>query len=338
MAAAPPDTIQPAGRHVSLCSDEYFSELRRIAGVPDDFANEGWSFETLGSSGAKGGCLMAFIGSEFVVKELSSDDHQSLLSIAQSYFEHVRTGDSLLSAILLHFEDSATGRRFFVMRNVVGNGPFLAKYDLKGCNDDRTLELFGHKLCPSRVLLWSAAHWCGPLSGGGGDWALYSSGKWAAARADLVVTEKQREEVIRRMRRDTAWLTGHQLMDYSLMVGVKTGKPGFAPEGRLGQVSLPRACSDGSEVAVCIGIIDFLQRWNMKKIAARAIKFLECNKATVPPGTYARRFCNHFEERFVPTRALEELREPAKAAFNPLEEQDALLERSPGAAAISAIA
>uniref|UniRef100_A0A6T0XCU5 PIPK domain-containing protein n=1 Tax=Alexandrium monilatum TaxID=311494 RepID=A0A6T0XCU5_9DINO len=303
--ASLPSHVCPAGRQVTLFNDEAFRQLRRLAGVPDDFANEGWSFESLEPSGAKGGCLMGFIGSEYVIKELSYDDHQSLLEIAQSYAQHVTTGPTLLSAILLHFEDSESGRRFFAMRNAVGSGPFLAMYDLKGCNDDKTLELFGHKIVTVPMLLRSAGQICGQLEAA--EWYAYNTGKWAAARADLVVTEAQRQEVVRLMRRDTAWLAQHRLMDYSLLVGMKTGKPGFAPTARLGQLALTRPCSDGSEVAVCVGIIDFLQRWNFKKVAARAVKCFECNKATIPPDAYARRFCLHFEERFVAAKAVEEL-------------------------------
>merc|ERR1719440_2653027 len=102
-------------------------------------------------------------------------------------------------------------------------------------------------------------------------------------------------------------------MDYSLLVGVKTGAPGFAAGAHAGQLPLVRSCEDGSEVAVCIGIIDFLQGWNLKKIAARAMKCLECNKATIPPAAYARRFCEYFEERFVSsTKVMETAKMPAQ--------------------------
>jgi hypothetical protein len=304
--------ICPAGRNVTLFNDDIFSQLRKIGGVPEDFVNEGWSFESLISGDAKSGCLMAFLGSEFVVKELSYDDHHSLLRITRSYFDHVRNGDTLLSAIFLHFEDVLTGRRFYAMRNVVGSGPFLAMYDLKGCNDDKTLEIFGSKIKSVSMLMSNAGRWCGYF--GSQYWYAYrdfTAGKWAASKADLVVTEDQRQDVMRRIRRDTEWLVSHHLMDYSLLVGVKTGPSNFASETRLGQVPLVRGCADGTEVAVCVGIIDFLQNWNLKKIAARAIKCMECNKATIPPKAYATRFCEYFEDRFVSTKAWEVVKAPA---------------------------
>jgi len=278
--------ICPAGRNVKLFHDDLFGQLREDLGIPDSFVNEGWSLDELESGGGKGGCLMSFLGSEYIVKELSHGDHHTLLGITESYVKHLLGGDSLLAAILLHFEDKATRRKFFVMQNVLGDGPFLAKYDLKGCNDDKTLELFGDKL--------------------GG---ACSTGKVAAFNIDLVVSAEQREEVLRRMDRDLDWLQSNHLMDYSLIVGVKTGPPGFVrgDEDRLGRLSLVQSCRDGSEVAVCVGIIDFLQQWTWYKKAARCIKCLEWNKATVPPAMYAERFGEHFEERFVSQRSKQAL-------------------------------
>merc|ERR1719293_656286 len=90
-------------------------------------------------------------------------------------------------------------------------------------------------------------------------------------------------------------------MDYSLIVGVKTGPVGFvaSDEEVLGRTPMVQTCKDGSQVAVCVGIVDFLQQWTLCKKAARVIKCLETNKATVPPTSYAHRFYCHFEERFV---------------------------------------
>jgi hypothetical protein len=293
--------IRPSGRDVVVFNDDSFGQLRQAAGVPDDFTNEGWSLEELHSGGGKGGCLMYFLGSNFIIKELNSEDHYALDTLAGKYFEHVSSGDSLLAAIYLHFEDLSTSRRFYVMRNVLGDGPFLAKYDLKGCNDDKTVELFGSKIQAARWAISGAGRWCGYA--GPQDMCSYSAGKSAAAKADLVVTEGQREVVLGMIQRDTKWLSSMRLMDYSLIVGVKSGSEELATTrdcaSSFGSHRFARGCSDGSQVAVCVGIIDFLQRWTLKKSCARVIKCMECNKATIPPAAYAARFSAHFEDRFV---------------------------------------
>jgi hypothetical protein len=280
-------TVHPAGHDARLFNDHLFSRLRALAGVPADFVDAGWSLQDLEPGGAKGGCPMAFVGSEYVVKELCLDDHESLLEISKSYFEHVCDGDTLLATIYLHFEDLASGRYFLVMRNITGSGPFLAKYDLKGCNDDKTLELLGTKVTPANPLMSEFGCW-------------FNSSPSATPGVDIMVTEGQRAEVLHRMHRDAKWLTSNQLMDYSLIVAAKAIDPGLPPEGCFGQAPLIRRCVDGSEVAVHVGIIDFLQKWNLKKRIARRIKFFELNKATVPPARYAQRFCAYFEDRIAP--------------------------------------
>ena len=48
---------------------------------------------------------MCFVG-DYVVKVLSSSDHEALLEITRSYLEHVSDGRSLLSLIFLHCQDA----------------------------------------------------------------------------------------------------------------------------------------------------------------------------------------------------------------------------------------
>lgn len=250
---------------------------------------------------------MAFLGSEYIVKELSLSDHQSLLEIAADYLEHIRGGDTLLCAILLHFQDQATGRYFFAMRNAIGSGPYLALYDLKGCNDDKTLEVLGEKIRKSRSI-WASGCTCG--SDVAASLGRYNAGKKAASRADIMVTAQQRAEISARMQRDTQWLAKNELMDYSLLVGVKSGPKGFmdaSSPNKLGQTTFVWDCKDGGQVAVSVAIIDCLQQWTLVKKAAQAIKCLEFNRATVAPKPYAQRFSKHLSQRFVTVDGLPRL-------------------------------
>merc|ERR1719203_796924 len=90
-------------------------------------------------------------------------------------------------------------------------------------------------------------------------------------------------------------------MDYSLLVAIKDA-PGGAPPGGghdpsdLGWQPLVYRSPQGHATAVYIAIIDFLQAWTMGKRVARILKFMECNKATVPPRSYAARFHEHFAQ------------------------------------------
>lgn len=277
---------------MTLWNDDVFSERRKAQGVADDFLNTGWGFADLKSGGGKGGSLMAFLETGFIVKELGAGDHSVLLAVARSYLEHVQKGMSLLCSILLHFRDDKTGKMFFAMKNAVGAGPFKSMLDIKGCADDKTLEKDYHKVPAVHKRIWHLHMWLGSWT-----WSEqrreYHQGKRAARDFDLGVAPDEHAVLIDMLRRDAAWLEQHRLMDYSLLVAVREGRrverersSEFA--GRLG----------GEDVLVSVSIIDFLQTWGMGKRVARGIKVLECDKATIPPSPYARRFCKRIQQRF----------------------------------------
>merc|ERR1711879_992478 len=118
----------------------------------------------------------------------------------------------------------------------------------------------------------------------------------------FTVTKEQREQVLKKIHRDTTWLKSKNLMDYSLLVSVKEGQPGsFKQQPRLPcQQALVDASDDGkNEIATCVGIIDYLQKWNTGKVIANMIKVLERNKATIKPEPYGDRFYEHFKRSFV---------------------------------------
>eukprot|EP00442_Polarella_glacialis_P054621 CAMPEP_0115070350 /NCGR_PEP_ID=MMETSP0227-20121206/13064_1 /TAXON_ID=89957 /ORGANISM="Polarella glacialis, Strain CCMP 1383" /LENGTH=323 /DNA_ID=CAMNT_0002456853 /DNA_START=57 /DNA_END=1025 /DNA_ORIENTATION=+ len=301
VAAIQTAEVRPAGLQVQLFDDQVFGELRASAQVPDDFVNSGWDFGTLKPGGGKGGGLMARVGDGYLVKELSKGDHQVLLQIAGSYARHVRSGDTLICPIYLHFQDVASGRFFFAMRNSVGRGPFKALYDLKGCADDKLLERDGCPLEAVHKRIWNVGMWCGQ-TGWSEKRKLYYEGKVEARSVEIVMAKDQREAFLLTLQRDTDWLAGHRLMDYSLLVGIKeeagpkTASGGLGPAA-LGHRPLTRQGEDGKDIVLLVSIIDFLQLWTNGKKCARCCKSMEWNKATIPPVPYARRFASHFAKR-----------------------------------------
>jgi hypothetical protein len=294
--------IRPGGRQAELFNDQIFRELRAFAQVPDDFVNAGWNMDALQDGGGKGGTLMARIGSTYIVKEMSKGDHATLLDITNSYGHHVREGETLLSPIYLHFRDVLSGRYFFAMRNAVGDGPFTKLYDLKGCADDKLLQRDGKSIRAVHKRIWKVSMWCG-TSAWSDERQTYYKGKLEARDVKIEMTLEQKAKFVECLRRDTEWLAQHQLMDYSLLLAMKEG-PSACPSGgsgpsTLGQRPLLRKGPDGTDIALFVSIIDFLQRWSTGKKVAQMIKVMERNKATVPPSFYAMRFRRHFEEQSV---------------------------------------
>jgi hypothetical protein len=291
---------------VELFNDNIFCELRAYAQISDDFVNKGWNLASLVKGGGKGGTLMAFVGSQYIVKELSLGDHRTLLDITGSYSRHIRANPTLLCPVYLHFRDKVSARFFFVMRNTIGEGPFLGLYDLKGCADDKTIEKDGRPVKAVHKRIWNVGMWCG-TSRWSDERRTYYDGKKAAKRLDIEVTSEQRQFVVDCIRRDTAWLASLRLMDYSLLVATKLVAEGGTASGTSSPSALyaplTRKQPDGSTIVLTVSIIDYLQRWTNGKRVARALKFLEQDKATIPPAMYAERFSNHFAERLKPTIA-----------------------------------
>jgi len=288
----PSDTIRPAGREIELWNDEHFSKLRKAAGVPDDFLNEGWGYEKLQKGGGKGGTLMAFLWGKYIVKEMSTGDHEAMMEITEEYVNHIVEGQSKLCVVFLHYRDVADDKIYFAMRNEVGNGPFKALYDLKGCADDKTLETNGKPREAIHKRIWNCSLWCGKCRWNHERHA-YFNGKKDAAKLNLPMTEEQRTQLMKEISYDTQWLAEKNLMDYSLLVAVRSEAPTNGTESCLRVFD-----NNGSEAFLCISIIDFLQKWTCGKRVARALKVFECNKATVPPGIYGKRFERHFGKVF----------------------------------------
>jgi len=249
----PSRTITPAGRESELWNDEYFSQLRKDAGVPDDFLNEGWTYDKLEKGGGKGGTLMAFLWGKYIVKEMSEGDHKTMLEITPSYVQHLRDDRSLICTVFLHYKDTQNGRKFFAMRNEVGNGPFKALYDLKGCADDKTLELNGKSIEAVHKRIWNICMWCGKCR-----WTeerrRYYKGKEDAAHLTMRMTTEQRAQLVKSLAYDADWLASNRLMDYSLLVATKVVPPDTKTFLRV-------PGENGEEEILCLSIIDFLQKW-----------------------------------------------------------------------------
>lgn len=298
----------------------------------------------------------------YVVKELSRADHRMLEKLTRPYVERLLDGATLLCPIYLHFRlrthqersrmervrnstidglaaSTSSGRayepsmahrnqrhdRFYIaMRNLMPAGkPWAARYDLKGCDDDKTLEKDGDRICAVHKRFWRFWMWC-RCCWSDKRWHYYE-GKRRARSLRIELPPSHCDEIVRMIAGDAAWLADHGLMDYSLLLGVRemqmqdgnnvssflrlsspAGKQTPWQNGRRRGSVTEYVCCDELEVTViCLGIIDFLQPWDCQKRLAALIKALEPARATVPPAAYGARFAKHFASFFVPTERLE---------------------------------
>lgn len=308
-----------AGRAVTCFNDNIWRAVRQRDELSDDFLADPNFIGPFKAGGGKGGDLMAFTtDGSFIIKELSKGDHECLQNITESFVERIIGGNSLIVTIYMHFEDRTQEpvRTYKVMRNIFRHkGPYAGLYDLKGCDDDKTLEANGRKVKAVHKRIWHLHMWCGNCAWSD-DRMTYYQGKVAARTVNILLTTQQKRAVVSRLKMDTDWLAEKGLMDYSLLVGVKRITQAefdsddvarwshAAPNGELRQPLLcrveptspgPDGAGVGDITLVYIGIIDFLQAWTMGKKIAMVLKTFERKKATVPPDIYGQRFYEHFE-------------------------------------------
>lgn len=317
LLASPANRARVAGRLVEVLNDEIYGPLRAAHQVPEDFLENGQKSQGLNlemprseSHHGKGGQAQFESGCRrYVIKSLSKDDNETLQRIAGPLVERMLDGSTMLCPIYMHFKDIATGQYFMVMRNLTEGGPWSAKYDLKGCDDDKTLEVNGKLITPVRKRFYRPHMWCACMWSSE-RWAYYR-GKVQARTLKLGLAETALQEVVKQISADADWLISQSIMDYSLLIAIRrlppdvakscgagplpVAAPTSAPPGLHRWAMLDKAT--GELVVIHMGIIDFLQPWTMSKVAAMYIKSFEFNKATVPPPHYGQRFAKHFQDR-----------------------------------------
>lgn len=293
--------------------DDQFGVVRRAESLSDDFLVDNFDFNGLGSGGGKGGDVMARTrDGRFFVKTLNATDGKSLLedTFLRAYVSRATTGQSLATKIYAVFVHPELGR-FVVMNNCVSPRveSWSRLYDLKGTADDKTLVKDGvpvphaHKRFYNLNLIvreWFSCYRDVPVPR-----QRYIAGKFEAFDVSLFMTKDQKEEIMTQLRNDCALFETHNLMDYSLLVGIQRVRREDVEEAvamRDGDVhNKPYVVEYGGEILILyFGVIDFLQPWNAGKKVAHVIKrcFAPSPISTVNPKSYAMQFLDHFEFKF----------------------------------------
>merc|ERR1712232_1538678 len=118
-------------------------------------------------------------------------------------------------------------------------------------------------------------------------------------KGPFLIDEARGQVIAAALNNDSDFLKRHQIMDYSLLVGVsKTVHPisgtGQQPSRHLPSVHATRVI--GPEI-YCMGIIDVLQRFNFRKRCEYLLKSYLLRQGTgiscVPAADYATRFCDN---------------------------------------------
>mmetsp|Transcript_16426 Transcript_16426/g.22918 ORF Transcript_16426/g.22918 Transcript_16426/m.22918 type:complete len:529 (-) Transcript_16426:405-1991(-) len=289
--------------------DNEFAKLRAKDKVPLDFL-QGFSFSDFSEGGGKGGSRMTKTkDGRFLVKEMSEGDHQSLLTRTKELVELMMSENTLVSKFYAHFR---IGRdSFVVMSNCLPRGvTWTFLFDLKGNRDDKAMAMEGkdvpavHKRCFSCFTCWyccdNESCCCYPDSR-----RRYYRGKQLAFEANLSFSEAQATKLLKLLKADTDALQKLEVMDYSLLLAYVEEDEQKVQRGEVSE-DFKRLMSQSEFVNVYndkvriyyMGIIDFLQEWNIKKDIARCIKTCAPHPlSTVPPPVYAEQFYENLTAR-----------------------------------------
>jgi len=260
--------LQVGQQVLLLYNDELFELVRKMLGVPEGFMEDQFDFQKLElmNFGGKGGQgLVISADRQWVLKRLSSTDHEALLQLTPAYIRRLCDHPSLLSPFLLHFSCSCAGkqRRWIVMPNALPAPKYKVKYDLKGArDDDRTVEYNGEPIARLSTAQFTT-RWVGASTSfdfGGGERVVevqqrYKQLKQRARTIKFPMTHEQYEYIQECIAADSKLLLQHQIMDYSLLVGIIEGK---APAVGIGSKTFVVQHTKGY-TTYHIAIIDFLQ-------------------------------------------------------------------------------
>jgi len=266
-----------------------FHDLRETLGVSSkDFYENLTANELLGgsqeASGKSGEIFWRSSDGRFILKTVSEGEVATLLGMLPAYKTHLQEHPkSLLTRYLGAYRLSSEGIEmlFLVMNNVFEGAPGLdVTYDLKGTTEDR---------------------WVDPNSKG----CLKDNN---FAEVTMFVKGEVAKSIHETLAVDTAFLQSREIMDYSLMLGQSSAGTRSPYSELMGGLSATRSTallSPGEDTTMYIGLVDMLVTYGWKKIMAHGIKSMTIGITeeidTMPPDSYAERFCRYFHQKIRPT-------------------------------------
>ncbi|CAN8067162.1 unnamed protein product [Agarophyton chilense] len=244
----------------------------------------------------KSGALFYITDDEkYFMKTIQQVEERMLVSMLPSYYRHVASNPrTFLTKYMAHFSVQTRRDRHIrmvVMASIFNDKVFIdQKYDLKGSTFHRFAS--EEQLKSENVTL-----------------------KDQDLKKPIFFRPEQLDQIMKQLDRDSAYLESHHVMDYSLLVGLShmlsEEKPYFRAEFGELEESAPHYVGyqlddqgRKSGIRVCMGIIDFLQRFRLRKrleYSARILQSCSCTAASVaPPHLYKDRFMSFLREKFLP--------------------------------------
>lgn len=254
-------------------SPEIFTKLRILANVPDqEFRKsicEG-NMKVIVTPG-KSGAILFFTGDKkYLLKSVSETELKFLQSILPKYYQHTLCHPYTLICRLLGLytlKNQSYQLNFIAMENVFPTPP-QETYDLKGSSIGRDATDEEKKK------------------------NFFKDNDFLLKKTKISIIKDYRGEFMHTLMEDCNFLSSLEIMDYSLLLGISqvTDQDKFNENSKTRFTNFKSA--DG-KLKYNLGVIDILQKWNLKKIAEMGLKSVVQEKkglSSVPPKEYSQRF------------------------------------------------
>eukprot|EP01063_Lacrimia_lanifica_P013742 TRINITY_DN20356_c0_g1_i1.p1 TRINITY_DN20356_c0_g1~~TRINITY_DN20356_c0_g1_i1.p1 ORF type:complete len:1570 (+),score=520.97 TRINITY_DN20356_c0_g1_i1:58-4767(+) len=303
----------PSGLSIKTFAPAVFMRmLQWTGGTPEGFL-EDWcnALLDLGGEESKGKSRATFVHSaerRYIIKTLNYGEFTTLRNVLPSYYTHLlHSPNSLLNHHLGAFRISRgrEQRYFTVLLNLLpATVSFSTIYDLKGSTFKRAASAADKTANPP----------------------LLKDNDFLDAAERLSIGVIDQHILLAQLETDVAWLQRHNVMDYSFLVGkvaspggepgASTSPPSFRSAGDDRDGAAPSLTQTGghtairnahSQVAFYVGIIDFLQDFNMTKKLAHTLKTTVGGAekdalSTIPAEDYGNRFMSFMSKSFANQR------------------------------------
>lgn len=226
----------------------------------------------------------------FMIKTATDEDYNQLLKILPRYQEYVKDNPkTLINAIVGAYNMNFVRQTvhviviqsvFWLKRTQQNFEPVDERYDLKGSWIGRQTKV-QHKLTDKEPLPFlnpKKSKQCKK------DKDIYEP---------LLLREDLARDIAVQLVRDSDFLASENIMDYSLLLGVKFKNQEVARPADPDDLHCVSAMEVSGPSEYCFGIIDILQPYSCRKILEHNFYKLRCRakgSSCVPPRKYAERF------------------------------------------------
>lgn len=280
--------------HFKEFAPQVFAEMRHLVKLlPDDYATSivpDFSLREISTPGKSGALFYKTLDDRLLIKTVTKMETKKLMQILPAYYAHILDHHSTLLPRFLQLFRITTSKgrriRMLVMFNIL---PLAAgineRFDLKGSTVGRASPNLRNQSTSKQHLDFINMRTMKDLD-------------FVHLNRAIHLPAEQRRAVMEQLTSDATLLEGMNLMDYSLLLGIRRLSDTEAiiqdtPRQRYNAHVLVGTDQDGKPIEVHFGIIDILCRYTITKQAETAYKSIRFG-AGIASATSPSRYSNRF--------------------------------------------